>query len=593
MQPGSNEACEERSGFFGLCNMKHYIMNNKAQALYWLIFYGVLFVSLFVYLDNTLCGYIAAGRDDTFISLWAGKALSEGHGIVNYNYEPVEMSSSLLHTIIIAFINFVWPDKLFLMNKIMGILAGLMIFLVIYFKRSILFQGHISRLAAFAMVLLSLAIYPAFLYWISGGLETPFQTLLLFLYGIYILEAWQNSKSIAPLIVIQILYLLVRPEGFSLILFTSVFVVLRHWFDTGFSRNQIRKLIGIPLSVFSLLSIVRFLKFGLFFPSPVYAKTGIESMFGSIGLFKGMNYLKLYYSSSPYVLVQGILLIIICLYCVIEPSVRALTKKPAKLNPFIFWIGLIFMNHLFILLVGGDWMEYYRFIVPVIPLSTVLVIIFPVGWIASLRGRYSGNSVFYATSVSMIAMFAILMVLLPSQKFGLEPDITFEEQMIASIEESKSLLSILKEDIILRNCFHKRDHDNLMEFIDKEMPELYERLGRRMVIVTYQMGYVPYQIKQKHPDYNIKFVDTLGLGDSEITRLSLEKNSQGLVAGTQIDKILNGQIAGLSEYVLKKKPNMIYMMRASEETRQILEKLGWRIVWEKTFAIVFIKDQPA
>ena len=63
----------------------------------------------------------------------------------------------------------------------------------------------------------------------------------------------------------------------------------------------------------------------------------------------------------------------------------------------------------------------------------------------------------------------------------------------------------------------------------------------------------------------------------------------GLLAGAAIDRIVAGQAGRLSEYVLSKHPNMVYMLSATLEQRNALVQQGWELVWDKPNGVVFVR----
>src|SRR6266511_2572118 len=140
---------------------------------------AALLVALAIYFYNSIANYVGAGRDDTFITLWTGISLAEGHGFVNYNFEPVEMSSSLLHTLVVGVIHLFAPDFIYTINKALGLLAGATLLIVLHQKRNSLFGNDVSGIMALGITYAGLANSRSWLYWNLGGLETPFQTFIL------------------------------------------------------------------------------------------------------------------------------------------------------------------------------------------------------------------------------------------------------------------------------------------------------------------------------------------------------------------------------------------------------------------------------
>ena len=135
--------------------------------------------------------HAGAGRDDVFITLHAGEQLGAGGGLVGWNGERVEMSTSLLHVWLVAFLS--WLGPTYLSNKLCGLAAGLAVLVVIHRSRELLFPDERSRGLAHALTIGALSTTPSFLYWLLGGLETPFVALLVTLLATSSLALWQED----------------------------------------------------------------------------------------------------------------------------------------------------------------------------------------------------------------------------------------------------------------------------------------------------------------------------------------------------------------------------------------------------------------
>lgn len=555
-------------------------------------------IAIIIYLYQSLIRYIGAGHDDTFISLWAGKALSNGSGLVNYNYESIEISSSFLHTLIIACINVISSDSVFFINKLCGMFVGLFVLMVIYFKRFLLIPENQNKFVIFVLIILTLANYPFWLYWNMGGLETPYQTLLLFLYGVYLLKYWHTSQGTIPLAIIQIFYILVRPEGFILLFYTMIFVLICFYLKKVLQKKQIMLFIGIPVLVFLITIFLRYAMFGVFFPNPVYAKVG-GNAFDRISIFyKGVKYIIDFYISSPFMMLQGILLLFICCDYLRKIFVR-FNSMNSQTFPYLFWVGLILMNHLFIFGVGGDWMAYFRFIVPITPFLIIVTTLFGVNWLSLFYHRVFSQKMVTKISVwigiaigSAVLLFIIMAYLLLSDSknvYNCSPRENIEK--LKKIKIFSSSLYEVNKIIMLMGYGPTRDYNDMMPFILERLPQYYEHFHHELKIVTYQMGFIPYHIKQIYPLLNITFIDTMGLCDKNVAQLPYAKNTVGVVGGAEIDKIVTNRAGVLSKYVLTKEPNMIYMLEANKESRKLLKCHGWNLVWDKPEAVIFIKDK--
>lgn len=320
--------------------------------------------------------FLGAGWDDTFLTLWQGENLAAGHGFVNYNHERVEVSSSLLHTIIIALIALAAPEHTFLWNKVLGLFAGALTLSVLYFFRHSVFGGASRfRYAAYAAGMVFIATCPCFLYWNLGGLEGPYVAFLLTLYGALLEAHWRcpsRGKEIG-LGVVASLFVLTRPEGLYLALFAALHAVL---FQILRERRPLLWIhLALPAAAFQIVALWRMAYFGAAFPNPVYAKSGlfIEQV------FDGADYVRQFATSSwlmtgcfILVFLRGVWLggLLVC------AGVRGERPSRDRLDG-LFSIGLIITVFLVVVVIGGDWMEYFRFLAPLAPLlicvSVVLV----------------------------------------------------------------------------------------------------------------------------------------------------------------------------------------------------------------------------
>ncbi len=558
-----------------------------------------LLVALAIYFYNSVTNYIGAGRDDTFITLWTGISLAEGHGLVNYNFEPVEMSSSLLHTLVIGVIHLFAPDFIYTINKVLGLLAGATLLIVLHQKRYCLFGNDVSGIMALGITYAGLANSRSWLYWNLGGLETPFQTLILFLYGLSLIEFWNRPVRVLPLVVLQILHLFVRPEGFTLILFTAVFILGRAMFRRPFHKKQITLLLGIPSFFLFTILMTRYFHFGLLFPNPVYAKVNFALDGSTLSTLRtGIKYLTGFYVSSPYIIGQAVILVIFLIR-----SIYTLISKKHKpdfdrLTPdFVLMplLGLILLNHLFVIITGGDWMEFFRFLAPVVPFMVILTTVFAYKMINELIKKNNLSKPYYETfaNVALGAVFFILIATNSGQRdnYGAQDFHNCSERFDATKVRAISLdYRHLDEKLLLMNCAGQRDWNGLMLFITDELPKAYQLLDQNITVATFQMGFFPYFIKKDHPTMKIRFIDTLGIGDTHIARLAGARQSYGLSEGTRIAEILAGESGELSDYVLSKNPNMIYVLNATIRRRQQLADLGWTVQLDKPGAVIFIKD---
>lgn len=541
--------------------------------------------SIVLYVFLSIFRFAGAGRDDTFLTLWAGEQLARGELWMNYNLERSEMSSSLLHTMIIAVIDLVFPEHLYFMNKVFGVLMGVVMLLTISRYYPVFMQDREKRERSwFFLTLFSLAIYPAWMYWNLGGLETPVQSWLFVVYVIGFASLLKRRTPSAPfwLVVVQCLYVLVRPEGFLIILLSWVCLIAYHWYNKkrwSLFCPWFSSVILPPLAFFLVLTATRYLFLGALFPNPVYAKVGARQVVSS-NLLAGFQYLYGFYTSSPLAFLQCVCLIMATIVTVINFFKRANLHLPLAVS-----VAVVTMNHVFVVLVGGNWMEYFRFLSPVVPLLVLITVLLFRQAVRHVPGRQN------VVHIAIVLVFTGLAI----HNFASQQDRGTPEDDgncalpldIGQVWRTWSWRT-LDEDLMQLNCAQKRDWTAIVPFIRDELPEVAARLASHLRIVTYQMGFFPYYVKHTQPDLDIRFIDTAGLIDIEVARLPLAKDSGGIVGYTRLSSILTGDAGLLSEYVLKHAPNLCYTMgMADADHRKLLED-GWVTVWQKPQGVVYI-----
>ncbi len=544
-------------------------------------------IALFLWLGATR--YLGAGRDDVFITLYAGQALAEGHGLVNYNGERVEMSSSLLHTLIVAAINLVAPGHVFTLNKMAGSLAGALTLVVLYVGRGVLFRVGRWRFPAYTLTVFVIATNPAFLYWSLGGLETSFTALFLACYAVALLQHRfrVTPTSEAGMIAAQCLYIMTRPEGFFLILFTIVYLALMKLV----AHRPLRlRILLIPTLFFVALTSFRWAYFGALFPNTVYAKSGGIGE----GVANGSVYVAGFYSSGPMLIcalaIQTVLFILFARQLLLAAQSYPTNTSIPLANILLF--GLVLAAQCVVLFSGGDWMEHYRFMVPIIPLIVVLTIAQAAAVLVAIDRRISNR----LPLIGIAATLAVVILMFNVSQSGLNaPRMIPLENRDAGIDYA--LREILRqpgpldERIIRLNAPNRGFLDSFDPFFDDTFASIYQD-QQPLVIATGQMGLFPYRIKQRFPDAQIRFIDTLGLCDATVAHLSMPKDPIGLKDGRFVDMVLSNQSGPLSQYVIDQNPNMAYMLGgAFDLTENIarMEALGFNLVWDRNSEYVFLK----
>ena len=535
----------------------------------------------------SLSYFVGAGYDDSWISLWSGERLTERGMLLNHNDQPVEIASSLLHVLMIAGFHALSPGNALLLNKLAGLIAGLGVLAAVYSYRDTFFGGLSARwrTPALGMALLALATHPSWLNWNLGGLETPYQTLILTLHAAYLMRHIGGQRSRLALAVTQCLYVLVRSDGFTLVAVTFA-CLAAHALLIRRRQAAVDAILAAlaPGALILALMAARYALFGLLAPAPAYAKAGsLADLLG--GVHYGITYVRDFYASSPLMLAQALLMIGAFARIVVNALSRP-SKTDASLPSLAIGMLLIAWNHAFVILVRGDWMSYFRFIVPVIPLLAIVSA-------HTLASMLAGVTRDGALERPAIAGAAAALLLLSGLNQAQSPNSYVADMPAASLQHSITDLFAdpqlpLKERVLRLNASYLRDSEQALPFLRDELPQLLAQSARkRLVIVSYQIGYAPYITKRMHPAMDIEFIDTMGLATPEIARMPLRKFIWGTAGGDQLDAIVAGDMQPLSDFVNARRPDVLYFIAITPDQRARLAALGWRVLWDRPGAIFY------
>jgi len=577
----------------GTANVSIFPNSRVLRNRYGLALCGVIILYCFLGFSY----YLGAGSDDAFISLWVGERLAAGDGIVNQNFEQVEVCSSLLHTLILAVLATIAPSYVFTLNKMAGLACGVVVLVSIYWYREDLYAKlKRCRFAACATTLILVGTNPSFLYWNLGSQETPFVTLLLVLYTIGLAAHWRRpSLRLAAGVAMSAgLYTLVRPEGFYIVLFGIIYAILfvriHGW------QRPVCAIVGVPALFFVLVTGWRLVYFNALFPNPVYAKMG--SMVE--GVKNGLIYCW-YFCASSLFIVYSLVIVAILAFWYGQKLWFLASKKRAVSGDHLdqlFTFGMAVTVILVVVLAGGDWMTYFRLFVPAFPLLAILSTVFTFAFFEAINEKVEAigaRRVLWAVQ----GLFVALLVILNATQDDLNiprplPWRVESSTSVYSVREVFSSLNELDRRMMLLNKEHARDILLTEPFLEQVFPGLYAQHGR-IVIAGGQMGVWPYIIRKHFPDHDITFVDHLGLCDYAIARLPLAKDCIGLTQGKFVDEVLSGAIPLLSDHVRARKPHLAYMLgyAADMDRRvQVLENEGYHLVYENWPQLVFFNPFP-
>lgn len=401
-------------------------------------------------------------QDDAFISYRYAANFAQGNGLVWNPGEHVEGYTNFLWTILVAIPFFLSINPVKFSHA-----AGLFCFiltLVFTYRLSLIFSG--SRYRALLVVLILGTNY-TFNAYATGGMETQLQALL------FIAAAWltillidtqsrQLLKTVLLSLIISVSLLTRLDSAIPAMVFIAA-VLFAKWKQV--KQLRVNMLFTASLIVPIILIVGSWLAwkysyYGSFIPNTYYAKVP-----ASIPYMKGLFYVYMFFHS--YLLVPFVFI--------------ALFSAGEIIRKHLFKIGIIlaiiFLWLLYVIVIGGDFMEY-RFLVPVFPFLVV--------FITELLATYVKQRTVQTALVLMI-FFGSLLHGLNINKSMAGPDIEMIRQMKG----------------------HLTNPDENWIGIGKKLGELFDKSD--VIIAITAAGAIPYYS-------HLTTVDMFGLNDPWVAR---------------------------------------------------------------------------
>ena len=440
----------------------------------------------------------STGHDDSHITYWPAHTLAHFGEMVNYSGDRVEQSSSLLQVLLLAILEKSTGLGVVTLGKVTSILFGAAT-LVVVFQ---LVTRVADRGTAFCATLIS-AVSPYFVYWSYGGLESTLASLLgatlILTIADYLTDPpraslWRPAAT-------MVLFELVRPETpivLTCVLIGMIAVALLKA-RTG-DRSEARRvlsrlgiLLAISLITFGLLAAFRWTYFGSAFPQPVTVKTrGIS--FAS--LKSGMAYIDRCILGNVN---TSLAMTVLALGISGGVAVLVIVQMRAKqLNWYVVVSLLYVAGYLsFVVVSGGDWMSGGRFLVPVLPVAIAIV---PLG-IAEITNR----------------RFWLVLATLVLVAFQSEAMVAFAMNGSTGIPLGSAGTMGATTGAIEYSWFERHSQLNIrdlavLESLDRLVTQLVERHHRPVVLMSGQMGVIPYHLAKRHYG-DVRFIDMWGLAD--------------------------------------------------------------------------------
>jgi arabinofuranosyltransferase len=325
---------------------------------------SLLLISFLVYTNREFF------HDDAFISLRYARHIVEGSGMVWNVGEHVQGYSNFLHIIITAMLGSAGIDYV-LATRVIGFMAwaGIILALLVYAQRdkSILSELH------YVPAILAAGASPI-LIWSLGGLETVLFAFLLTWACLRVADGFSGEDEISTTIFTGILFalaILTRPDGVVATATAVSFGAFSAYRSTGFRSLFI--MLGVLLAI--LLPYLLWVQsyYGDVLPNTFYAKA---DGFTLQRLLIGFDYVVEFVFTPPFLPLAAVITGILC------------WRNGSWTLKHSFLAAVIIAHFLYVIWVGGDHMQSFRFVVPVIGVLSYLTVLSISGIVVVRQSAY-------------------------------------------------------------------------------------------------------------------------------------------------------------------------------------------------------------
>ena len=298
--------------------------------------------------------YLRFVCDDAFISFRYAKNFVEGHGLVYNIGEKVEGYTNFLWTLLLSLFMKIGLNVV-VVSQVLGALFGLAtIFLLLRLNRWLYPVENLFNYLA-PLFLVCCGAYAA---WSTGGLETSFYTFLVFLGSSLFISGITQPKHFVFSGITFALVCLTRLDGLIFVGITFFFL---------FYLSVVSKKIKLKnLLVWTLCFLVTFLVYffwrwsyyGKFLPNTFYLKMGNGSFYrqGLLYLFDFIQRFWIWLLVIPLLFLGKVIKS--------NTSLKMIT---------LYFASMVLTFSFYVAHVGGDFMDMFRFFVPILPFFFFLI----------------------------------------------------------------------------------------------------------------------------------------------------------------------------------------------------------------------------
>lgn len=472
---------------------------------------AVAIALVFLQFDRVGGGYLT---DDAYISFRYALNLAEGNGPVWNPGERVEGYTNFGWVLLLAGGIKLGIDPVDA-SRGMGVLSSLGALAVVPFLAAQLRPAWTWRwwlLSAGGVI--GLALNNGFSLWTFAGLETTGFTFLLTL--AVALHLYEDRTDALPAwsAVTFVAAALVRPDAVVAVGVVGLFKLLRLLTPRSELARELRRAVlwgAIFGAAFGAYWLWRWSYYGDFFPNTYYLKSGGTSR--SL-LERGWEYVR------DFLVVYWMWLAVLALFSV-RRELRAAYRPAACL------LAICVVWSVYVVDSGGDWMPFFRFMVPIVPLAYVLIAHGAIDageWLgARTRGR--ADVVAGGTAIVMLAVLAFSAV---------RPHDSMAARNPAGFQTRPEILAGSVDDSI---------QGDIGTWMRENFPAHYE-------VALIPSGIVPYYSR-------LPSIDMLGLNDRHIARRDIPLGDG--VAGHEKED---------GGYVVGRKPEIIWLGLSIEQEKR-------------------------
>ncbi len=316
--------------------------------------FSILIISILLLILILHINYFRFVCDDAFISFRYAKNFIEGHGLVYNIGERVEGYTNFLWTMLLSLF-MRWGLNVVIVSQLLGGLFSIFtVLLLLRLNHKLHPQNNLFNYLA-PLFLVCCGSYAA---WSTGGLETSFYTFLVFTGSFLFVTGMEKPLYSVLSGMVFALVCLTRLDGLIFVGITFVFYVI---------YLVRRRQIGWKCLCFWTLSFVvpflvyfiwRWSYYGKFLPNTFYVKVGSQSLYHQ-GLLYLFDFVKRFWA---------------WLYIIPLVFLYITIKSNDKLRFIVhYFSALILVFSLYVIYVGGDFMDMFRFLFPLLPFLFFLI----------------------------------------------------------------------------------------------------------------------------------------------------------------------------------------------------------------------------